>query len=136
MAHDTFLLEPRPMARHGAHATTPAAARDMALLGPGLTSGAIALTLAESRHVRRLYGHVSEAEGPGGGFMQAGADRNALRHAQADGLRLLAWLARHVEPGQDPLRTLVDLACQAGWDVDPLEVDWVQGTWVPSDAEV
>lgn len=57
-------------------------------------------------------------------FMQAGADRNALRFAEADGLRLLAWLAAHVAPGEDPLKTLVQLAGDAGWDVDPEDVEW------------
>jgi predicted NAD/FAD-dependent oxidoreductase len=47
---------------------------------------------------------------------------------RSDGLRLVAWLARYVEPGKDPLRTLVELACQAGWDVDPIDMGWAQGT--------
>jgi hypothetical protein len=57
---------------------------------------------------------------------QAGADRNMMRHAECDGLRLVAWLAKHVEPGKDPLKTLVQLAMDAGYDVDPADVDWVE----------
>lgn len=128
MEQDAFLLERRPMTCHGAQATTPLAAEMMALRGQGLTSGPNALTHDESEHVRRLYGYVPEPEGRGRELLQAGADRNVLRHAQADGLRLVAWLARYVEPGKDPLRTLVELACQAGWDVDPIDVGWAQGT--------
>lgn len=60
-------------------------------------------------------------------IQQAGADRNMLRYAGADGLRIVAWLARHVEPGQDPLKTIVDLAVSAGWDVDPEDVAWARG---------
>lgn len=37
-------------------------------------------------------------------FMQAGSDRNTMRHAARDGLRLLAWLARFVPAGTDPLK--------------------------------
>lgn len=57
-------------------------------------------------------------------FMQAGATRNMLRHADCDGLRMVAWLAKHVEPGSDPLKTLVQLASEAGWDVDPVDYAW------------
>jgi hypothetical protein len=57
-------------------------------------------------------------------LMQAGADVHMLRHAEADGLHLLAWLARFVPAGEDPLKTLVQLAVDAGWDVDPGDAAW------------
>jgi len=57
-------------------------------------------------------------------LMQAGADRNMVRHAEADGVRLVAWLAKYVPEGEDPLKTLVQLAVDAGWDVDPIDVTW------------
>jgi hypothetical protein len=57
-------------------------------------------------------------------FLQAGADRGAFKHAEADGLRLAGWLAKHLQPGEDPLRALVRLAVDAGWDVDPEDVGW------------
>jgi len=57
-------------------------------------------------------------------FMQAGADRNALRAAEADGLRLLAWIAKFVPAGEDPLAHLVQAAIAFGWDVDPEDVEW------------
>lgn len=59
-------------------------------------------------------------------LMQAGANRNALRHAESDGLRLLAWLARFVPEGEDPLKTLVQAALDAGWDVNPDDVEWAE----------
>ena len=37
-------------------------------------------------------------------LMQAGADRNMIRHAEHDGMRLVAWLAKFVPKGEDPLR--------------------------------
>ena len=55
-------------------------------------------------------------------LLQAGADRNTWRHAEVDGLRLLAWIAKYTEP--DPLKALVHLACDAGWDVDLSDVSW------------
>lgn len=60
-------------------------------------------------------------------FAQAGADLNAMRHAEADGLRMLAWIARYVEPCEDPVKVLVRLAIEAGWDVDPEDVEWSGG---------
>ena len=60
-------------------------------------------------------------------FMKAGADRNAIRHAESDGLRLLAWIARFVEPGEDPLKAMVRMAGEAGYDVDPADTEWAEG---------
>jgi hypothetical protein len=57
-------------------------------------------------------------------LLQAGADRNVTRYAEADGLRLLVWIAKYVTPGEDPLKILVQLACDAGCDVDPSDVTW------------
>jgi hypothetical protein len=59
-------------------------------------------------------------------FHQAGADANMMRYAEEDGLRIVAWLAKFVEPGSDPLKALVSLAADAGWDVDPVDVAWSQ----------
>lgn len=59
-------------------------------------------------------------------LMQAGADRNAIRHAECDGLRLLAWIAKYVSPGEDPLKHLIQLAVDAGWDVDPSDAEWAE----------
>ncbi len=57
---------------------------------------------------------------------QAGADRNVARYAEHDGMRLIAWLAKHVPAGEDPLKVLVQLAADAGWDVDPSDIEWIE----------
>ena len=59
-------------------------------------------------------------------LMQAAADRNMARHADHDGLRLVAWLARFVPQGEDPMKTLVQLVVQAGWDVSPEDMSWAE----------
>lgn len=59
-------------------------------------------------------------------FMQAGADRNMARHAESDGVRLMAWLAKFVPAGEDPLKTLIQLASDAGLDVAPEDNEWAQ----------
>jgi hypothetical protein len=52
--------------------------------------------------------------------------RNLMRHAEADGMRLIAAIARHLSPGDDPVRLLLSLMAQAGFDVteDP---GWYDG---------
>lgn len=57
-------------------------------------------------------------------MMQAGADRNMLRFAGCDGMRVIAWIARHIERGSDPLKAIVQLASDAGWDVDAGDLGW------------
>lgn len=59
-------------------------------------------------------------------FMQAGADRNAIRDAECDGLRLLAWIAKFVPVGEDPLKTLIQMAIDAGFDVPPEDIDYAE----------
>lgn len=58
------------------------------------------------------------------GLLQAGADRNAIRHAESDGLRIIAWLAKYVPTGEDPLKHVIQFASQAGLDVDTSDLDW------------
>jgi hypothetical protein len=104
------------------------------LLG-GSTYKSVALTRDELRSVKNLYRFVDEKEGPDQVFHQAAADRNALRHAESDGLRLLAWIARYVGAGGDPLKTFVQLAVEAGLDVDPSDVEWSQNSEVGDDED-
>lgn len=59
-------------------------------------------------------------------LMQAGAARNTIRHAEADGLRLLAWIARYVPPGGDPLKTLIQFAVDSGIAVSSEDFDWAE----------
>lgn len=56
-------------------------------------------------------------------FVGEGALRNLFRHAEADGLRMVAVAARYLEPGDDPVKFLLSLMDRAGMDVieDP---DW------------
>ena len=60
-------------------------------------------------------------------FMQAGADLGALRNAERDGLRLVFWLAKYLEAGEDPVKFLVRLMSDAGFDIDPADYAWAEG---------
>ena len=59
-------------------------------------------------------------------LMQVGADRNMVRHATSDGLRLMAWIARFVPEGEDPLKTLIQIASDAGFDVPGEDGAWAE----------
>jgi hypothetical protein len=69
---------------------------------------------------------LPEPKNDGHIMLQAGADRNMFREAERDGLRIVAWLAKHADPGEDPLKTVVQMAIESGWDVDPEDVDWIE----------
>jgi hypothetical protein len=79
---------------------------------------------AVSAHKKTLAAHATWTDPRV--LLQAGADRNLIRHAEADGLRLMAWIAKFIEPDEDPLKTIIQLAIDAGWDVDPSDVSWAQ----------
>jgi hypothetical protein len=61
-------------------------------------------------------------------LLQAGADRNALRAAESDGLRLLAWFAKFVPAGEDPLAHLIQITSEAGLDIAYEDVTWANET--------
>ena len=65
---------------------------------------------------------------PGGvaRLAREGAIRNLFRHAEADGLRMVAVAARYLEPGEDPVKFLLSLMDRAGWDVRE-DSDWYNG---------
>jgi len=111
--------------------TTPRAVEVGKLLG-GTRYGPVTATTDEMRHLRRLYGYVKEkGQGPNDPalrLLQAGADRNLFRHAEVDGLRIVAWFAKYLEPGEDPLRWLIQRLAEVGaYDLDPNDVEWANG---------
>lgn len=57
-------------------------------------------------------------------FLQAGADRDLMREAERDGVRMLAWIAKFTPPGEDPLKTVIQMAADAGFDVDPEDMTY------------
>ena len=57
-------------------------------------------------------------------FYQAGADRGLMRHAEADGLRIMAWIARFIPDGEDPLKHVVQAFAALGCDTDPADNGW------------
>jgi len=102
--------------------TTPDAQNLIGLLGGGHLYQNLTVSQDELAHLRKLYGFTVEQQDT---LKQAGADRNLFRHAEHDGLRIIAWLAKFVEPGTDPLKTVVQLAIDSGLDVSPTDIEWI-----------
>lgn len=97
----------------------------------GVRFEGVCLTNAEFDSLIRLYGFEQESDV----LMRLGANRNMFRQASHDGLRLIAWLAKHVPKGTDPLKFLVLLAADAGLDVDCSDTEWASGECTDDEAE-
>ena len=117
-------MDPRPGEPHRLF-VTPKDEELYELLGGQWHEG-VSLTQDQLRALNRLYEMAPVPPGKEQYLLQAGADRNMFRHAEHDGLRLLAWLAKWVEPGTDPLKVLVQVAVAAGWNVDPEDAEWAE----------
>lgn len=59
-------------------------------------------------------------------FLDAGVVRDVFRETERDGIRIMAFLAKFVEPGQDPVKLIVQMASDCGYDVDPADFEWSQ----------
>lgn len=112
-------LAPRPLAANGSLATTRAAVAVLSLLG-GTSRGSVVLTEGEMDGLRELYGFTRE-EHP---LLQSGADFALFRHAEQDGLRVVAVLARCLESGADPVRLVLGLLADAGYNVQREDDDY------------
>lgn len=77
---------------------------------------------AMRRHETELENHAAWTDPVE--LMQAGADRNMTRYAEHDGLRIVAWLSRYTEPGEDPMKALIRLLIDSGIDMYPSDVTW------------
>lgn len=111
------------------HITTPRNSEVLGLIGGGLVHEGLALTNDEVRYLREVYGYkLEDPDQEAADFFQAGADRNLIRHAQLDGLRLVAWLAKYLQEGDDPLAYIVGVMADSGMEVDIEDVEWAHGT--------
>lgn len=101
---------------------TPRSSEVLSFAG-GVRLGGVTLTKTQFKSLVELY----EVEPEQDTLLQSGVDRNVLRHASHDGLRLLAWLAEYVPKGTDPLKFLVQLTVDVGLDVDHSDAEWAVG---------
>ena len=57
-------------------------------------------------------------------FLTAGEDINLGCHMKRDGMRIIAYLSKWLEPGQDPMKLIVMMASDARFDVDFEDTEW------------
>ncbi len=121
-------MDKRPRTSTGCQITSPSAEIGH-MLGNGYRHHSVAFTAREIRNLRELYQFeegVSET-GPSAELIQAGDTRNVCRHAEADGLRLMGWIARYCRPGEDPVKVVGRLFLEAGnVEIAPEDVGWLQ----------
>jgi len=88
----------------------------MAKLFGGESCGVNGFTHDEIKSLEQLYGFDPEAdENP---LMAAGSRRNLFRYATRDGLRVMAFLARYCEPGEDPVQLVAEGLVELGYDCE------------------
>jgi len=104
----------------------------IALTG-GLTKGPVAFSRDQLKHMYKMYKFDPPGQlGPPdpydpGSFekmAEAAAFRNMTRHAEADGLRIVAFLARFCGPGEGPLSIIKQGLVELGYDVQLDEEDF------------
>lgn len=103
----------------GRHVTRPFSAVSIKLLGLGCHLEGVALTRDETSNLQKLYGIKPEDNM----LMEAGATRNMLRRTQHDGVCVMAVLAKHLEPDEDPVKLVLRLLNEAGYDCSD-DLDW------------
>jgi len=57
-------------------------------------------------------------------LFKKGSQRNLMRYAREDGLRLMGVLSRYLESGEDPVKLVLRLMVDVGYDV-PEDFDWI-----------
>ena len=103
--------------------TTPSSAEAIELIGVEMRGGDVAFTAAESDALDALYGvkphgeALTDRDRKRIAFERVGTRNDVIRCAQRDGLRIVAWLSRYLEPGEDPLKTVIRACATYGFDV-------------------
>lgn len=112
---------------YGRFTTTPRASAELCVFA-GSHRERVALTRDEVRALRRLYKFEPAPKSAAGqALLDQGNFMGLMREAETDGLRLVAYLARFCEPGQDPVKVLIDLiADRCDAIIDPEDVAWAR----------
>lgn len=99
--------------------STPTAATSVKLLG-GRRSEGVCFSQDEVDSLCNLY--EVDLAALSNILIDAGMWRDVVRSTQHDGMRVMAVLARFLEPKQDPVKLILQLMAEAGYDVD--DHDW------------
>ena len=114
----------------GAAISHPSAAVSIDLLGGALCDG-IVFTRDQVKRLTKLYGIE---KGEPGSLEEAGSFRNLTRLVKRDGMRVMAVLSQFVEQGQDPVKALVQMAADQGYDVGEM-FEWANDEDPEHDSE-
>jgi len=106
----------------------------------GVSSGQVTYTKDQMKNLERVYGPLDREEmrarlqpdfiGPlkqrhesAFELLEAGAVRNIFRAVETDGLRCIGVLAKFLEKEEDPVKLLIRLLNDAGYDVGD-SIEW------------
>lgn len=86
------------------------------------------------RKLKEFYGTEVD-ESP---LLDAMNERDLFRKASRDGFRMLTMMAdlNLLEPGRDPIKSLLQIAMEAGVDVDSQDGEWAEEEEVDADDDV
>jgi hypothetical protein len=123
---ETSKTVPKAVLRHFSDPITKKAVEEAG--GGHAFSGSVAFSPEQLGALAHAYDFDLEADQdcPAAELMLAGTVRNLMRHAESDGMRLMAVLAKWLKKGQDPVKLLVFLADQSGLTVDPELAEWAR----------
>lgn len=109
-----------PKTKFGGVASTPQSAQMISTFG-GFRHNDVSVSRDELFHLRRIAGMTPDSPNA---LVEGRDDLTSCRLASRDGMRIMAMLARHLAPGEDPVKLVAKMAIEYGLDlaVDP---DWV-----------
>lgn len=110
----------RPRTLAGNATTTPRVATQLRILPTPLVYQGFAMGVDEYAAAKRLYQFHEESDS----LLQAGMQRDLARSIDSDGRRIVAYLARFVEPGQDPLAFIISIMNEARIDIPAEDLDY------------
>jgi len=112
-------------------ASDPEAQDTIRILGSGETFEGVTFTRDQIRALEKLYKFNNTISNYNDNlravkvdrFEQAGSSRNLFRYTRSDGFRVMAILAKYLEPGEDPVKFIVRLLSSQGYDIGTL-IEW------------
>lgn len=111
----------RPKTKNGNFVADHSTANMVDLFGGSFVDG-VSFSRDQQRELFRMY-KVTPPSPEQPNLFQEGAWRNCTRYARTDGYRLVAFLARYCEEGEDPLSVVKRAMADAGYDVELTDYD-------------
>lgn len=87
----------------------------------GTRRGSVLLSPDQMKALRTWLGFRGVSHEEDNLFSIAADDLSVMRFAERHGLRMVAYIAKHLQCGEDPVSVLNQLMVDAGWDVPEWE---------------